>query len=67
MAALPPEDQRAIAEPLALLEAEAASSAPSQSKIHSALQTIKTVTEGAAGNLVASGIAVQIGQMLGGG
>jgi hypothetical protein len=42
MAALPAEQQKAIAEPLAVLEVEAASPAPSQSKIRSALQTIKT-------------------------
>jgi hypothetical protein len=40
---------------------------PSQSKIVAALQTIKTVAEGAAGNLVASGIGALIGRMLSGG
>ena len=64
MAALPAERQNAIAEPLAVLEAEARSGAPSQSKIRSALMTIKSVAEGAAGNLVASGIGALIGQML---
>lgn len=67
MAGLPGAQQKAIAEPLAVLEAEAASPTPSQSKIHSSLQTIKTVIEGAAGNLVASGIGTLIGRMLGGG
>jgi hypothetical protein len=67
MAALPAEQQKAIAEPLTVLEVEAISPAPSQSKIRSALQTIKTVTEGAAGNLVASGIGALIGRILSGG
>jgi hypothetical protein len=67
MAALPPDQQERIAGPLLVLEAEATSTAPSQSKIRSALLAIKTVTEGAAGNLVASGIGALIGQMLGGG
>jgi hypothetical protein len=67
MSALPAEQQQAIAEPIAVLEAEAGSPAPSQSKILSALQTIKTIAEGAAGNLVASGIGALIGQMLSGG
>ena len=67
MAALPAEQQTEITEPLAALEIEAASSAPSQSKIRAALQAIKTVTEGAAGNLVASGIGALITRILSGG
>jgi len=54
--ALPDEHQEAIAEPLTVLEDEARSGAPSQSKSRSALLTIKNVVEGAAGNLVASRI-----------
>ncbi|MCP3441999.1 hypothetical protein [Bradyrhizobium sp. CCGUVB14] len=65
LAALPQEQQAAIAEPIAVLEIEAASSVPSQSKIRTALQTIKTVAEGATGNLIASGIGVLIAKMLG--
>ena len=64
MTALPAEHQKAIAVPLTVLEAEARSGAPSQPKIRSALLTIKSVAEGAAGNLVASGIGALIGQML---
>src|SRR6266404_2920655 len=56
MSALPAEHQEAIAEPLAVLEAEAGSKAPSQSKIYSALLMIRRIVEGASGNLVASGI-----------
>lgn len=66
MAVLPAEQQTAIAEPIAVLEAEIGSPVPSGTKIHSALQTIKTVTEGVAGNLIASGIGALIGQMLNG-
>jgi hypothetical protein len=66
MAALPHEQQTAIAEPLALLEVEAASPAPSHSKIRFALQTIKTVAEGAVGNLIASGIGALVAKMLSG-
>ena len=67
MAALPPEQQSGIAEPLSVLEVEALSPTPSQPKIRTALQTIKTVSEGAAGNIIASGIVALIGQILGGG
>ena len=63
----PADQQKGLAEPLSALEAEAASTAPSQSKLCAALQTIKTVAEGAAGNVVASGIVALISQMLGGG
>lgn len=52
-----PEIQREeIAKPLAALEAEIHSPEPSPSKIAEAVQSIKSVAEGAAGNLVASGI-----------
>jgi hypothetical protein len=67
MATLPAEHQKAIAEPLTILEAEARSGAPSQPKIRSALLTIKRVAEGAAGNLIASGIDGLIVRMLSGG
>ncbi|MGY4174729.1 hypothetical protein ACVIHH_000020 [Bradyrhizobium sp. USDA 4518] len=65
MAALPQEQQQAITEPLAVLEVEAVSPAPSQSKIRAALLTIKTVAEGATGNLIASGISALIAKILG--
>jgi hypothetical protein len=67
MTALPTEQQNNIAEPLAMLAHEAATPVPSQPKIVAALQTMKTVAEGAAGNLVASGIGTLIGRMLSGG
>jgi hypothetical protein len=65
MAALPAEHQEALAEPLAVLETEAGSGAPSQSKIHSALLVIRRIVEEASGNLVASGIMGLIRQMIG--
>jgi hypothetical protein len=66
MAGLPAEKQGAIAEPLAALEVEATSPAPSQSKIRSALQAMKTAVEGAASNLIASGIGALISKLIGG-
>jgi hypothetical protein len=66
MAGLPAEQQGAIAEPLAALEIEATSAAPSQSKIHSALQVMKKAVEGAASNLIASGIGALIRRLLSG-
>ena len=65
ISALPGECQEAIAEPLAVLEAEAHSKEPSQPKIRSALMIVQRVVEGAAGNLVATGIGTLIGRMLG--
>jgi hypothetical protein len=65
MSALPAKHQEAIAEPLAVLEGEADSEAPSPSKIHSALLMIRRIVEGASGNLVASGIMHLIRQMIG--
>jgi hypothetical protein len=67
MFALPTEQQSAMAEQLAVLEVEAAGAAPSQSKIRSALRSIKTITEGAATNPVASGIGALISKLLGAG
>ncbi|TPL79862.1 hypothetical protein FJ950_26975 [Mesorhizobium sp. B2-3-14] len=65
IAALPAKQQEEIAEPLSVLEQEARQSQPSQSKIKAALQSIKAVAEGAAGNLIAAGIGAMIGQILG--
>jgi hypothetical protein len=54
--ALPAATAAEIAPDIALLEAELRSETPSQERISSALSSIKNVVEGAAGNLVASGI-----------
>ncbi len=63
-----PEDQRkAMAAPLAQLEEEAQRENPSRSRIATALQSIKTIAEGVAGNLIAAGIAGTASAMLTGG
>lgn len=67
MSALPIEQHKGIEGPLSVLEAEVANPVLSQSKIRAALETIGVVAEGAAGNLVASGIAALVSRMLGGG
>ena len=60
-----PEPQRNdIAVPLAALESAIHSPAPTPSKIAEALKSIKAVAEGAAGNLIASGITSMIGPIL---
>jgi hypothetical protein len=66
MSGLSGDHQSAIMKSLADLEEEAGSASPSPSKIHGALQAIKSVTEGAAGNLIAAGIGALIGKLLGG-
>lgn len=65
-ASLPDAQRQEIAEPLARLEAAIHSPTPEPSKIVGALRSIKTVAEGAAGNLVASGIVTMAGSILGG-
>ncbi len=61
-----PEAQRAkIAEPISRLEEEIRSGKADQAKLRSALQSMKSIAEEAAGNLVAAGIGGLIGQMLG--
>jgi len=61
---LPAPQQTAIAAPLALLESEIDSQTPETSKIAVALQSIKTIVEGASGNLIASGIGAMVGPIL---
>lgn len=46
------------------LEKEASSPNPSNSKIYSALLSLKTICEGTAGNLIASGIVGMVNQMI---
>ncbi len=64
LAALPAETRPAVEEAVAALEAEAANASPSQSKIRTSLQSIKTICEGAAGNLIATGIVGLAKQLL---
>jgi hypothetical protein len=60
-----PEPQRGdIATPLAALEAVIHSPEPTPSKVAGAVQSVKTVAEGAAGNLIASGIVSLAGSIL---
>lgn len=62
-----PEVQRAQLEPsISALENEIKAHHPDQSKVRSALQSIKAVAEGAAGNLVASGVVAMLGRLLAG-
>jgi hypothetical protein len=63
MGALPANYAEEIKAPLELLEMEAEKSEPAQMNVRGALQTIKTVAEGATGNLVASGIVGLISSM----
>lgn len=62
-----PEPHRSdVSATVELLEAEIRSAAPDHSRIRSGLMSIRTVAEGAAGNLVASGIVALISSLLGG-
>jgi hypothetical protein len=62
-----PEPQRSeLVAPIELLEAEIRTGSPDQSKVHSALNSVKTIVEGATGNLIASGIGALVGNMLAG-
>ncbi len=53
---LPDAQRKAISVPLALLDDEIRAGSPSSSKVDSALHSIKTIAEGATGNLIATGI-----------
>lgn len=63
LTALPVEQKTSIEAALTVLETEISSPAPSQGKIKAALDSMKTIAEGAAGNLVASGILALIAKM----
>lgn len=54
---LPTDVQEKIGGPLSALEREAHAAAPNPAKLIETLKSVKTIAEGAAGNLVASGIA----------
>lgn len=64
MSTLPQDLRDKLVGPMADIEAEVKSAKPDKGKLRSALQTMKTVAEGAAGNLVASGIAAMIASFL---
>lgn len=57
---LPNESEPAVRAELTLISDELGKSAPSQSKIRSALAAIGSVLKGAAGNLIASGILAEL-------
>jgi hypothetical protein len=60
---LPEPQQTEIKSQLSLLDDEIRSGTPSRSKISAALQSIKTIAEGAAGNLIAAGIVGMLASM----
>jgi AbiTii len=64
LSALPEESIPSVREGLAVINDELGKRTPSQSKIRSALGSIRNVLEGAAGNLIASGIAFELAKIL---
>lgn len=62
---LPPTVGAEVGASVSILEGEMSGASPDQSKIGAALKSIRTVCEGAAGNLVASGIVGLISQLPG--
>ncbi|MGY3137747.1 hypothetical protein ACVWZM_008429 [Bradyrhizobium sp. USDA 4501] len=64
VASLPEPQRTDIAAPLKLLEDEIRSGTPDPSKMKTTLQAIRTVVEGAAGNLIAAGIGSMIAGLL---
>ncbi|MBY5413500.1 hypothetical protein HFO98_34960 [Rhizobium leguminosarum] len=66
IASLPEPQRSEVIAPIELLEAEVRTGSPDESKVRTALTSIKTIVEGAAGNLVASGIGGLVGNMLAG-
>jgi hypothetical protein len=64
LGALPPETSSRVAPLLAEIDEEAAKSAPSHGKLRTALASVRTICEGAAGNLIASGIAATVTHLL---
>lgn len=62
---LPEAVQKDIARPLSTLKEQSAMSTPNQSTVAGALKSIKTVCEGASGNLIASGVTTMIANIMG--
>lgn len=63
--ALPLDQQQGMEPHLTVLEAEVGNSTPSQTKIRSALESIRAVAEGATGNIIAAGVISVISKLLG--
>ncbi|KQQ61606.1 hypothetical protein ASF69_01565 [Rhizobium sp. Leaf311] len=66
LSSLPEDTRTKMAVPIELLETEIRSGKPSSSVLTEGLKSMKVISEGAAGNLVAAGIGAMIGPMLGG-
>lgn len=66
LSSLPEETRTEILVPIELLETEIRSGAAKSSVLMEGLKSMKTISEGAAGNLVAAGIGAMISPMLGG-
>lgn len=64
-ASLPPTIVEQLESPLMQAEAELQCDEPDKSRVGELLQTIKTIAEGAAGNLVASGVVAVLKPLLG--
>lgn len=65
LASLPSEVSRNLHPLISDLRSEATSKSPDHSKLREMLKAARTVCEGAAGNLIASGIIAQIGKLIG--
>lgn len=61
---LPQDSQKIVEAQLVTIEEEAGEPTPSKMRVLSALQSIKSVAEGASGNLVAAGILSLIGALV---
>jgi hypothetical protein len=64
LAALPPETRSQVTPLLEEIEREAQLTTPNHSKIRAALTSLKTICEGTAGNLLATGITTSITHLL---
>jgi hypothetical protein len=58
-------DQEALERGVEILELEAASEKPKDSKIRAALMDVRNAVSGVAGNLIATGVLAEIGKLLG--
>jgi len=66
LSSLPENTRTKMQTPIGLLESEIRSGKPNSSVLVEGLKSMKAISEGAAGNLVAAGIGAMIGPMLGG-
>lgn len=66
LAALPEPVHAQLMPQLAILESEVRTPKPNQTTLRSTLQSVRTIVEGAAGNLVAAGILAKLAPLLAG-